>query len=315
MEIMTDYSHLSNKELAESIAFTRKQLGGEFRWDEGTDEKTYSMLKNQLNEMEKEAKGRGIGEPHIWDARFRGEERERRILRDMDVVKRISSVIATSPVDLFDSEINALGMNPDLKYRIYETVNDMVRGKIREYECLKRMDGDTEILSKHLGKEIASYDEWESIRHVTNTLSFISTKTEHGIQNLSEIIFSSMGPDRSYGFKGIVWNIFWVEGRYVMKEYARGVEFLLGKRERGEKHEVKLPDLLDFSKVKLIATSFRSPTFVQWFYDRQLPAYSWSASSGEEMMKALTTGDYRKGYDAERRLIERAIKNIGERYG
>jgi len=32
------------------------------------------------------------------------------------------------------------------------------------------------------------------------------------------------------------------------------------------------------------------------------------------MMRALTSGDYRKCYNAERRLIKRVVRDIGERY-
>ena len=98
-----------------------------------------------------------------------------------------------------------------------------------------------------------------------------------------------------------------------LRNYSEGIKFLLEKQ--GNLKLDMLSKILDLKYFSLICDSFFNPTFLHWFYKRELPAYSWSSRDGEPMIKALKTGDYRNSYDAEMRLIERAQRDIGERYG
>jgi len=108
--------------------------------------------------------------------------------------------------------------------------------------------------------------------------------------------------------------------QHFVREYANSVRFLLEKS--------KLPNARDYKPSELLAKilepkmkdfkflkSFQNPVFLNHLYEGRLPAYSWSASSGEEIMKALTTGDYRESYDAEKRLITKSVRELGEKYG
>jgi hypothetical protein len=98
-----------------------------------------------------------------------------------------------------------------------------------------------------------------------------------------------------------------------LRNYADGIKFLL--EQQGNLKLDMLNKILDFKYFSLICDSFANPTFLYWFYRKELPPYSWSASSGKEMMKALKTGEYRKSYDDEMSLIRKAVMDIGERYG
>ncbi len=105
----------------------------------------------------------------------------------------------------------------------------------------------------------------------------------------------------------------------IIREYANAVKFLLEKTKspgaKDYKPEGLLARLLDPINMDDIVRSIENPVFLNYLYEDRLPAYSWSAASGEEMMKALTSDSYRASYEAERRLIGRAVRDIGERYG
>ncbi|MCX6819506.1 MAG: hypothetical protein NT129_05935 [Candidatus Aenigmarchaeota archaeon] len=106
-------------------------------------------------------------------------------------------------------------------------------------------------------------------------------------------------------------------------DYFNAIKFLLEKTKIPGKKDFKpeglLGRLLDPSientHENRIGNNLRNPAFLNYVYEGRLPAYSWSSSSGEEMMRALKSGDYRKSYEAEMRLIERAVIVIGEKYG
>lgn len=105
----------------------------------------------------------------------------------------------------------------------------------------------------------------------------------------------------------------------IFRKYANAVKFLLEKTRipdsRDYKPEGLLNRILDSKNVHLITEAFNNPVFLNYIYEGKLPAYSWSASSGDEMIKALKSGDYKKSYDAEMNLIDRVFRDIGERYG
>ncbi|MCX6819508.1 MAG: hypothetical protein NT129_05945 [Candidatus Aenigmarchaeota archaeon] len=98
-----------------------------------------------------------------------------------------------------------------------------------------------------------------------------------------------------------------------LRDYADGIKFLL--EQKWDLKFYMLNKILDFKNFSLICDSFSNLTFLYWFYKKELPAYSWSASDGKTMMRALRTGEYRKSYEADMNLIERTVRNIGERYG
>jgi len=95
----------------------------------------------------------------------------------------------------------------------------------------------------------------------------------------------------------------------IIGDYADAVELLIEKTKTPDAKDYKpeglLAKLLDPKNIDEIVKSIGNPVFLNYVYEGCLPAYSWSASSGEEMMRALATGDYMATYDAERRLIGR----------
>ena len=279
-----DFSRLSDKDLAETLAYMNQQRITIFRSeDEGTyfgTQESDSFFK-QYAAVKKEAERRGIKESEIASASIRNWAREKKykeILnnnkRNEEPFERISDVIVNNPTELFDREIITMQIDPSFKDRIYERSRDKAREKIRDYAS-KNVDGGS-----------------------------------------VKVFGSAFNPNIRYNESMMIeWLINCIDGVYVSSDYWRGVRFLKQKEEKGEKHPVNISDLLDFNKVGLIAKSFRNPVFLNWFFEGRLPAYSWSASSGEEMMRALKSGDYQKSYEAEMNLIDRAVRDIGESYG
>jgi len=113
----------------------------------------------------------------------------------------------------------------------------------------------------------------------------------------------------------------------IVKKFEEAIKYLIEKnRPYGRKNykpEGLLAKLLDYVEhgtiadyeiqkktLGLINNSFKNPVFLNYLYEGRLPAYSWSAASGEEMMRALKTGEYEKSYDAEERLIKNVNKKI-----
>jgi hypothetical protein len=105
----------------------------------------------------------------------------------------------------------------------------------------------------------------------------------------------------------------------IIGKYTDTVKSLIQKtKPKGSKDykpEGLVARLLDPANSVLIIEAFRNPVFLNYLYEGRLPAYSWTASSGDEMIRALTTGEYEKSYNAEMNLIRRAVRDIGERYG
>ncbi len=136
---------------------------------------------------------------------------------------------------------------------------------------------------------------------------------------ISHVIqFSSLSPEIGAKFAETAAEI--ATNEFLCRKYIDAVKFLIEKTKPPDAKDFHaeglLARLLNPENVNEIVKSFRNPLFVEgYLYGDRLPAYSWSALSGKEMMKALTTGDYRAGYDAEKRLIGRAVRDIGERYG
>ena len=121
-----------------------------------------------------------------------------------------------------------------------------------------------------------------------------------------------------------------VDGETIRK-YEESIEYLIEKAGKNRRHDFRpeglLAKLLDYrerstqsdytnneEKVDLITSSLQNPVFLSHLYEGRLPAYSWSAGDGEPMRRALTTEPYRAGYNAERRLIKRAVRDISKRY-
>ena len=100
-----------------------------------------------------------------------------------------------------------------------------------------------------------------------------------------------------------------------IKEYTKLVKLLIDKTKiHGDeefKPEGSLAKILDPKNARML----RNPVLINYLFEDRLPVFSWSASSGKEMMNALTSIDYRASYDAEMNLIEISVRNIGERYG
>ena len=70
-----------------------------------------------------------------------------------------------------------------------------------------------------------------------------------------------------------------------------------------------LVNLLNWNNSLFIINHFQNPVFLNYLYKDRIPAYSWSARDGEPMRQALTSGRYRSGYNAERRLIRRVQRS------
>jgi len=118
-------------------------------------------------------------------------------------------------------------------------------------------------------------------------------------------------------------------GRMVNKQdfvmiYGSAVRFLLNKTKSRHLQECHLQEyepkglLAEILDPKInydrFIKYFMNSIFIHYLYEECLPVYSFSITSGKEMMRAVTTGDYKKGYDAEKRLIRRVVRDIGERY-
>ncbi|MCX6819505.1 MAG: hypothetical protein NT129_05930 [Candidatus Aenigmarchaeota archaeon] len=100
----------------------------------------------------------------------------------------------------------------------------------------------------------------------------------------------------------------------IIEKYTDAVKSLIQKTKpdgsKDYKPEGLVARLLDPANSGLIIESFQNPVFLNYVYEGRLPAYSWSSSSGKEMMRALTTGEYEKSYNDERLLIDRVNRHI-----
>ncbi len=117
--------------------------------------------------------------------------------------------------------------------------------------------------------------------------------------------------DTRSSIENVAWLIIRLKGLNginIAKSYAKSVDILAERQ--GDIRIDKLVEILRPENIYDICDSFRNPVFLNWLHEDRLPAYSWSASSGEEMMKALTTGDYRATYDSEKKLIDRVNREI-----
>ncbi len=104
-----------------------------------------------------------------------------------------------------------------------------------------------------------------------------------------------------------------VDQKHFIKEYYNAVKFLLEKTKAGNKAykpEGLLARILEPENKFKFIRAFIKPVLLNYLYEGRLPAHSWSAGSGKEMAKALTTGDYKSSYDAEKKLIDKVNREI-----
>ncbi len=100
----------------------------------------------------------------------------------------------------------------------------------------------------------------------------------------------------------------------LVRTYEEVISYLVEKSKPHGKKDFKpeglLAKLLDSDNYLIIRDYLQNPVFLNHVYEGRTPAYSWSARDGEPMQRALTSGEYRAGYIAERRLIKSAVRDM-----
>lgn len=333
-----DFSTLSDEDLAESLAYMNGLYIERFRSDdEGTnlDSSTAKAFHEQYSALKEECARRGVSAN-----RGKMDERIARVRRQLYLLKTIPHWAHEDPSNIFDSERNLLAHDSTLRLQVGQEVKYAGRKRFQEYiNSIRSGKKDVEI--KLLGRTYTPGTDWSVIyaclrpNTLAITLGLFDDKTEREIRTSIESAYLSS----SYRifFERIAGNIFWMSGAEIVREYVKGVNYLIEKNMspppfpdrdltlaehlvtkivadfEGRKPEGLLANILNYDNVDSINDSFQKPVFLNYLYEDRLPAYSWSATTGLPMQQAIRSGEYGRSYHAERKLIRKTVGEIEKR--
>ena len=281
---------------------------------EGGDDRDierHFFVMERLQSLKAEAASLGITDKDVRDGGDRYYDRVQRVRRWAESTDR--TAVGVHLGLLSDSEEESLKKDPEFYRAVYSIVD----------EISERLQTIASLYSYYFGcvPQISELDKECGEKFKKMAKSILAIWSDIDIVCMSERLSWSDISQRGEIIK-ISRNANMLKvrrARNCMEEYFKGVKFLIEKsKPYGSidfKPEGLLARALENREEWLVANSFNNPVFLNYLYERRLPAYSWSAKSGEEMMRAVTTGDYRANYDAEKQLIKRVVRDIGERYG
>lgn len=102
----------TREEVAESLAYLRREAITTYRTDEGMPpEDEVQRFRERLNGVEKLAAKLGITNAEIWDGQKRADDRVTRIKLRCEMIERAAQALASGH-GLFDSEISVMNSDP-----------------------------------------------------------------------------------------------------------------------------------------------------------------------------------------------------------
>jgi hypothetical protein len=335
-----DFSTLSDKDLAESLALMNRDYWEKYRPDEGvdSDDPRFKSFHEQYSALKEECSLRGIVTSRgILDKQL--DEKIATVRRQLHLLNSIPYWAHEDPSNLFDGEIAIVKNDRSLRFQVRLAVKYDGRDRFQRYLHLVQA-GEKDVKLRLLGRTFTPENDWEIIDYYIEPymlpvdIGLSDPLTKKGLQLRSDLASDTKSFKRTIRsliesadipssdfitFKRICGGIAWLGEIDTVIEYISGVNYLIGKNKppgtRDYKPEGMLAKSLTYSNIELINNSFQNPVFVNYLYEGRLPAFSWSMRDGEPMMRAMTTGEYEKSYNSEINLIERTVRDIGERYG